>query len=305
MKINYIILKEDKNQQLKNILKNKLYISSVLLTKLKKFKCITVNEKIVFTNYIVKENDMICVDLTSLETEHKFEDKFKLVNKPLDILYEDEYLLIVNKPSNMPIHPSSKNYENTLSNIVANYLKKQQIYNIHIVTRLDHNTTGICIFAKNSYIQELFVRKKHIINLQKWYLAVVNGIMTKKHDIINLPISRKENTIILREVNEKGDVAKTEYYVEKINKRKNFSIINILLHTGRTHQIRVHMSYIGHTLLGDDLYAKEQNVLNIDKYISRQALHCKKICFNHPITNKYIEIEAMPPEDIQKLINYI
>ena len=302
MKITYTILKNDENQKLKNILKNKLYISSVLLIKLKKYNCIKVNGNSTFTNYIVRLNDVITVDLAKIEIENKFEDKFILIDDNLNILYEDEYLLIVNKPANMPVHPSSQNYENTLSNIVANYLKKQGIYNIHIVTRLDHNTTGICIFAKNSYIQELFVRKKEIINLQKWYMAIVDGKFKEKHGIITENIARKKDTIILREVNEQGDFAKTEYFALSYNQEKDYTVVKILLHTGRTHQIRVHMSYIGHTLLGDDLYAQEYNVKNITKLINRQALHANKISFNHPITNQFIEIECPMPSDMQRLI---
>lgn len=304
MEIKYTVLKEDENQKLKNILKNKLYISSVLLIKLKKYDCIMVNGNSTYTNYLIKENDVITVDLDKVEVKNKFENKFKLIDSSLDILYEDEYLLIVNKPANMPVHPSSQNYENTLSNIVASYLKKQGIFNIHIVTRLDHNTTGICIFAKNSYIQELFVRKKDIIDFKKWYIAIVNGNVKETHGIITANIARKKDTIILREVNKSGDFAKTEYFVESYNEEKDFTIVKILLHTGRTHQIRVHMSHIGHVLLGDDLYAQEYNTKDITKFINRQALHSSKISFNHPITNKYIEIECQLPTDMQNLVEH-
>ena len=134
MKIEYTALENDRDKKLKDILKKRLYISSELLKKLKYSNCIYVNSKEEYTNYIIKTNDKICIDLEKylkIKNSLKFEDKFELVNKPLDILYEDEYLLIVNKPSNMPTHPSSDNYTNTLSNIVANHLKKQGIYNIH------------------------------------------------------------------------------------------------------------------------------------------------------------------------------
>ena len=172
MKLEYVIKKEDISKKLKDILKNKLYISSILLKRLKCSKAIFVNDSLTFVNYNVKENDKVMIDLALIEYNNKFMDKFKLVNAPLDILYEDEYLLVVNKPNNMPVHPSCDNYENTLANIVANYLKKQKIYNIHIITRLDKNTTGICIFAKNDDKQELFIRKKDIINLKKEYLTI-------------------------------------------------------------------------------------------------------------------------------------
>lgn len=301
MKFEYIAKKEDENITVKEILKKKMYVSSILLKNLRESKGIFVNNNNVFTNYVIQENDVITIDLNTIDPTNKFEDKFKLINKPLDILYEDEYLLIINKPANMPIHPSSNNYENTLSNIVAYYLKNKGIYNIHIVTRLDHNTTGICIFAKHAYIQELFIRKKEQINFKKYYIAIVNGIVKDEHGIIELPIARKENTIILREVNINGEYAKTEYYVEKINYEKNYTILNILLHTGRTHQIRVHMSHIGHPLLGDELYANNKDKLDICKYINRQALHCIKISFHHPITNNKIIIDCDLPSDMNNL----
>ena len=307
MKLNYKVLKYDENKKLKDILKKRLNISTELLKKLKYSNSIFVNNKNEFVNYIVKENDEILVDLENyllLKDAPKFEDKFILNDAPLDILYEDEYLLIVNKTANMPTHPSSDNYDNTLSNIVASYLKKQNIFNIHIVTRLDKNTTGICIFAKNEYIQELFVRKKDKINLQKEYIAIVNGIVENNHDIITKNIKRMENTIILRETTDLdlGDWAKTEYTVLKRNLDLNYTVLKVLLHTGRTHQIRVHMIDIGHILLGDTLYATHYNIENIDKLISRQALHAYSVTFNHPITNEVIKIVAPIPEDMKKLI---
>lgn len=306
MKITYKVTNKDNNKELKYILKNRQYISSKLLIKLKLSHSIFVNEKTEFINFIVKENDNITIDFDILEkseNKKRFIDKFPKVDKKIDILYEDEYLLIVNKPKNMPIHPSCDNYDNTLSNIVANYLEKQNIYYIHILTRLDKNTTGICIFAKHEYVQELFTKRKEFINFKKKYLCVVYGIVKRDNDIIEKNIARKEGTIILREVNENGDFAKTEYKVLKRNYNKNYTVLEIVLHTGRTHQIRVHMSYIGHPLLGDELYGIEHNVIDNLTYIDRQALHCMEISFTHPITEKRISIKCDIPQDIKILIN--
>ena len=307
MKLEYVIINKDDNKKLKDILKKRLYISTELLKKLKYSDCIYVNGKVEHVNYIVKEYDNILVDLQKYinkKNAQKFEDKFTIKDEPIDILYEDEYLLIVNKPSNMPTHPSTDNYENTLSNIVASYLKKQGIYNIHIVTRLDKNTTGICIFAKNEYIQELFVRLKNKINIKKEYIAIVNGIIENDVGIIEKRIKRMDNTIILRCTTDdsSGDYAKTEYKVLKRNKRENYTVLKVILHTGRTHQIIVHMIDIGHILLGDTLYAEHYNIKNIDRLISRQALHAYKVSFTHPITNEFIQVTAKIPEDMQSLI---
>ena len=307
MKINYIAKEQDKDKKLKEILKRRLYISSELLKKLKYADTIYVNGKLTYTNYLVQENDNIEVDLEKYITnkkDQKFEDKFELVDKPIDILYEDEYLLVVNKPANMPTHPSADNYTNTLSNIVASYLKKQGIYNVHIITRLDKNTTGICIFAKNEYIQELFVKKKHKINIQKEYTAIVDGIIEEDHGIIEKNIARMDNTILLRHTvpDTEGDYAKTEYTVLERNKEQNYTVLNVQLHTGRTHQIRVHMISIGHILLGDTLYAEYYNKENIDKLIGRQALHARKVTMTHPITEKTLVVEAPLPEDMKRLM---
>lgn len=307
MKLNYIAKSYDQDKKLKDILKKRLYISTELLKKLKYSNCIFVNNKEEFVNYIIKENDLVTVDLEkylNIKDTPKFEDKFILKDAPLDILYEDEYLLIVNKPENMPTHPSADNYDNTLSNIVAAYLKKQGINNIHIVTRLDKNTTGICIFAKNEYIQELFVRRKDKLNLKKEYIAIVNGIITEEHGIIEKNIARMDNTIILRHtvIDNTGDYAKTEYNVLSRNEEKNYTVVNVLLHTGRTHQIRVHMIALGHILLGDTLYAEHYGIHDIDKLISRQALHAHSISFNHPITDEFIQIHADIPNDMKNLI---
>jgi 23S rRNA pseudouridine1911/1915/1917 synthase len=303
MELKYETSKSDVGRNIKDILAKKLYISTNLINKLKITEAIIVNDKPVFTNYIMREHDVITVNLNKLnETGVKFKDKFKMVEENLDIIYEDEYLLIVNKPPFIPVHPSSNNYDETLSNIVAAYLYKQGIYSINILTRLDKNTSGICIFAKNEYIQELFTRKKEIINLKKEYLAIADGIIEEYHFIIEKNITRKNDSIILREVNENGDYAKTECNVISKNYDKNYTVLNIILHTGRTHQIRVHLANTGHVLLGDDLYAIEYNVDNICKYISRQALHCSKVSFIHPITNEKIKIESKIPKDIQSLI---
>lgn len=307
MKIEYIVTKLDDSKTLKDLLKNKLYISSILLKKLKDTRSILVNEETGYVKNPVRENDIITVNFDKVDSDKKnqansFCNKFNLLNGDLDIIYEDEYLLVINKPSNMPIHPSSDNYENTLSNIVANYLYNQGLYGIHIVTRLDKNTTGLSIFAKNSYIQELFIRKNYLINLQKQYLCICDGIIQDNNFIIEKKIARKDNSIILREVNESGDYAKTECRVIKRVYEKNYSIVEVILHTGRTHQIRVHMASINHVLLGDDLYANEYEVADICKYIKRQALHCHKLSFYHPITNKYIQLIAKIPEDISNLL---
>lgn len=281
-------------------------VDNVLRKRLKmSHRVIKENESRVFVNgkHLNRRDNLNIGDILEIELIQNIPDKDMFVNKyeceggKLDVLYEDDYILAVNKPAGMPVHPSSNHYTNTLSNIVAPYLAKQGIYGIHIVTRLDKDTSGVCIFAKHPYIQELFNIDKIKMKLEKEYVAVVNGKVLK-HQIIEEPIARKNDTIILREVRDDGKYAKTEYERVLYNSIDNYSVVKIKLYTGRTHQIRVHMSHIGHTLLGDDLYATEKEKEYILKLISRQALHCRKISFLHPITDKLICIEAGVPQDM-------
>ncbi len=314
MKIEYITTKLDNGKTLKHILQKKLYISNILLFNLVKFNKIYINGKNMSENVYLssrmKNEEKITVLLDSKtdinKSNIKYSDKFKKYDFKLDILYEDEYILAVNKPAYMVSHPSASDYLTTLSNAAYSYLEAQGINTIHLITRLDKNTSGVCIFAKHKYVQELFARKKDTIDFKKEYIAIVNNIVKENHAIVEKNIIRAENSIILRKVCNAplGDFAKTEYFKIKDNKDENYSVLKIILHTGRTHQIRVHMSSISHTLLGDDLYATNEEKNYISNKIKRQALHARSLTFYHPITGEYIEIIAPVPDDIKKLIDF-
>ena len=304
MKIQYHIDKNDSNLTIKKILKEKLFVSTRLLNKLKLSNSILVNNVSKPVNHLLNLNDNIILDFDNMNNENtdKFLDKYEPYDFHINILHEDEYILIVEKPSNMIIHPTCNDRSYTLANAIAKYLEAKQISSIHILTRLDKDTSGICILAKNEYIQELFERKKDSINFKKEYICIVNGIVKKNHDFITKKIARSPNSIITREINENGDFAKTEYFILKKLENINATVLSVILHTGRTHQIRVHLNSIGHTLLGDDLYANEDEKNMILNYIKRQALHCSKISFYHPITNEFIEITSLPPNDMLNII---
>lgn len=281
------------NKSVKDILKNTLNLSNRLIIKLKKYKQIYCNDKLCYTNHIVKLNDVISVNIDFKEEGNIVPRSF-----PLDILYEDECLLIVNKSAGIPTHPSMEHFTDTLSNFVKDYYIKHNINSlIRPVNRLDKDTSGIVIFAKNQYIQECLIKQMKNNEFKKYYYAVIEGTLANQNGTICLPIARQADSIIKRCVNENGQVAITNYKVENEIKQKNCSLISIYLQTGRTHQIRVHFSHIGHSLLGDTLYGGNT------QYISRQALHCKEVYFKHPLTDNLIHITCSLPKDIEQILN--
>lgn len=291
MEIIYTV--KENNKTIKQILKENLFISDKLLSFLKKNSLILCNnQKVINLNFLSNPNDIIKVDLNFEE------DNSNIVptKMNLNIIYEDDALLILNKPAGVPVHPSMLHYTNSLSNGVKYYfdtlgLKKK----LRPVNRLDRNTSGIVIFAKNQYIQECLIHQMQTKEFKKVYLAVIEGHLDKLKGTIDAPIARKENSIIERCVNANGEKAITHYKVLKQNFKKNYDFIECILDTGRTHQIRVHFSYIGHPLIGDTLYG------NDSKYISRQALHAYKIEFIHPIGHKLMQFAADVPKDFSLL----
>ena len=295
MKLSIKINSDLQNINLYKILNTNLNLSKRLITKLKNNKLIFCNNEVAYTNYIVKLNDIISVDI---DFEEDNNDNIVALDKNIDIIYEDDCLIALNKPSNMPTHPSCNHFEDTLSNALKLYYLKNNINKtIRPINRLDKDTSGIVIFAKNQYIQEHLINQMKTLKFEKEYLAIVEGKLENIEGTINLPIARENNSIIKRCVNISGDNAITKYKViDEFQINENiYSKLLIKLETGRTHQIRVHMSHIGHPIIGDSLYGKKSDIIN------RQALHCYHLSFIHPITNKKIMLEAKIPEDIQRL----
>lgn len=292
MKLEYKITNLTKYESIKAILKEEFLMSDRLIAKLKNTSQIYINSKPVYINHMFSIGDILSVNLDFNEdSENIVPTKMKL-----DILYEDESLLILNKPAGIPVHPSMEHYSDSLSNGVKYYFNQISLkHKIRPVNRLDRNTSGIVIFAKNQYIQECLIKQMKTDNLKKEYLALANGNLSKKEQIISAPISRKENSIIERCVNANGSEAIT--IVELLKNFDNYSLIKCILKTGRTHQIRVHMQFINHPILGDTLYGIPSNLIN------RQALHAYKVSFTQPITKENISIIAELPEDMKKLIN--
>lgn len=292
MNLSYQIDKDDHYDNILHVLKEQFLLSDRLITKLKKANKIYLNDLPTYTKKSVTVGDKVSV-LIDFE-----EDNSNIVasNIPLDIIYEDDYLLVINKPANIAIHPSILHFDNSLSNGVKFYFDKLGLKKkIRIVNRLDRNTSGIVVFAKNEYIQECLIKQMKTKELKKEYLAIAKGILESKSDTLNFPIARKEGSIIERTVSSDGDSAITHYDIVK--EFNNLSLVHIVLETGRTHQIRVHFSYIGHPILGDTLYGSPSELIN------RQALHSYKLTFIHPVTKKVLSLEAPLPNDIKNIIN--
>lgn len=280
MVLKYVVDKQFDN--VLEILKSKLFISERLLAKLKRNKKILLNNIPSSVKSPVKIGDLIEVYIDFEE------DNSNIVpnNMPLNIIYEDDCFLIVDKPFNCAVHPSCYHYSDSLSNGVRSYfdsigLKKK----IRPVNRLDKDTSGLVVFSKNEYIQECLIRQMKDNTFKKDYTAIVEGILPEKNGTLDFPISRKSGSIIERCVCESGATSVTHYDVLKEFEidGKTFSYVHCRLETGRTHQIRVHFSHISHPLLGDTLYG------SASPYIHRQALNCSKLSFIHPICNKKME----------------
>lgn len=236
-------------------------------------------------------------DLLQIHIEEKEGSENIVPNKmELSILYEDEDILVIDKPSNMPIHPSINHYEHTLANGVLWYYSSQNIpYTFRCITRLDRDTTGVTLLAKHMLSASVLSKAMQQKQIQKEYLALCDGIVPES-GTINAPIYRAADSVIERCVDfEKGDSAITHFSREQTNGR--ISLVRVRPETGRTHQIRVHMQYIGHPLLGDFLYHPEDHSMN------RQALHCASLTFAHPITGERLTFNAKLPEDMKQLLS--
>ncbi|MDO5291997.1 MAG: RluA family pseudouridine synthase [bacterium] len=294
-RLEYSIKEKDMGKPIGKFLKEKGY-STTILTSLKKTTYgIQKNQVHAFVNERLAVGDTLTI---CIEEQVEAEELISL-NCELDILYEDEDLLVVNKPYNMPIHPSINNYHNTLANAVSNYYKKKnEAYVFRCINRLDRDTTGATIIAKNVLSASILSDQVKDRKIHRTYLALVEG-ETKEQGIIDLPIGRKEGSVIERMVDIKnGKRAVTHFHrVKTIKvKDKQVSLAKLKLETGRTHQIRVHMSYVGHPLLGDFLYNEECRLMK------RQALHSAELRFIHPISGREIKILAPLPEDMEGVL---
>lgn len=260
---------------------------------------ITVNQNQVKTNYKVKAGDQICIQLPEPEDIH-----IEPEDIPLDIVYEDEDLLVINKPKGMVVHPAAGHYSGTLVNAVM-YHCRENLSSINgvlrpgIVHRIDMDTTGLLVVCKNDLAHNSLAEQLKVHSITRKYQAIVYGTFKEPTGTIDRPIGRhpvdrKKQAIDVRN----GRQAVTHYRVLETFGDK-YSLIECQLETGRTHQIRVHMASIQHPLLGDTVYGPNKNPY----HLQGQALHAGTLGFNHPRTGEYMEFTKEPPEYFQTLIN--
>ncbi len=271
------------SKDIKFILKVHFGFSDAMITRLKKGDGILLNGEKAFVIKKVKTGDVLKITLYDEKSENIVPNDI-----PLQILYEDEDILAVSKPADMPTHPSIKHFEGTLANAVMHYYKDVP-FTFRAVTRLDRDTSGVVIIAKNAAAQDKLSNQLMSGEFKKEYLALCVGILGEKSGRIDAPIKREKEGIIKRCIAPDGKRAISDY--EVIEEKNGMSMIRLIPHTGRTHQLRLHLSYIGTPIYADFLYGE-------DVIGERIRLHCRKVSFIHPFNGERMEIIASLPDDM-------
>lgn len=291
--LSFQVGQQDEDKLLRDFLKEKQISKGALIDIKFNGGALHANGSAVTVRYVLHEGDTVEVFFPK---EEPSED---LVAEaiPLDIVFEDEYVLVVNKPAGMASIPSREHRHGTLANAVLCYYQSKGICaTIHIVTRLDRDTSGLMLIAKHRHAHHLFSLQQKEFGVKRRYEALVHGEMTgSAFGNVDAPIGRKDSSIIEREVRDDGQRAVTHYEVLRIG--SDWSHVTLRLETGRTHQIRVHMAYIGHPLLGDSLYGG-----CVDTGMSRQALHSCELSFFHPVKEREMTFSCALPEDMKRVL---
>lgn len=280
----------DAGQTVRDVLQKRYGVSRRLLVRAKFNGLITRNGALVFVNEQVQTGDEIAVLVDEEETEAVLPEEM-----PLTIRYEDEDLMVIAKPAGLVVHPTGNHPAGTLANgVVAYWQKRGEKRRFRAVNRLDKDTSGLLIVAKNQWAHEQFSRMQQERRLTRIYQAIAEGIVIPDAGVLDHPIGLAENSFITRQVREDGQTAVTQFRV--LARGDGMSHVELRLETGRTHQIRVHMSHEGHPLAGDDLYGGART------YIGRQALHAAQLAFVHPRTGMEMKWSEPLPADMQHLL---
>lgn len=290
--LTYTVTPEEDGRMVKGILRGSLQLSYTLLKSLKwRENAILLNGQSVHVNTIVHAGDTVSVVLSERTPR---EDLYCANAAKPDIVYEDDDLLVLNKPAGVAMHPKSGDASaSSLAAMLTSYLGEGSVP--HFVSRLDKGTSGLLIAAKNGYVHDRLRRALHSSDLRREYRAVAVGRVEPPCGVIDAPIGHAEGSIIRRCVRADGLPSLTEYETLQVNDR--FTLLRLRPQTGRTHQLRVHMAYLGHPLAGDWLYGTEDKTL-----IARPALHSYELWFTQPVTGQELHFTAPIPQDMQRLM---
>ena len=290
--LTHTVLPEEEGRMVKGILRGSLQLSYTLLKSLKwRENAILLNGQSVHVNAIAHAGDVVSVALSERTPR---EDLYCENTAAPNIVYEDEDLLVLNKPAGVAMHPKADDAAApSLAVMLTGYLGEGSVP--HFVSRLDKGTSGLLIAAKSGYVHDRLRRALHSSELRREYRAVAVGQVTPPRGVIDAPIGRADGSIIRRCVREDGLVSRTEYEVLQTTER--FTLLRLRPETGRTHQLRVHMAYLGHPLAGDWLYGTEDKNL-----IARPALHSYELWFTQPVTGQEMHFTAPIPQDMQRLL---
>ena len=288
--LTHTVIEAEAGQPVKQLLLHLWGISGSFLSRLKFRQAITVNGAPVTVCFVPCPGDVLAADISDLPGEHPH---IRPVDFPLDILYEDEDLLLINKPAGIAVHPAALTEETaTIAGAAAHYLHSESF---HAVNRLDRGTTGVMAVAKTGFIHARCMAMLHTDDFRREYRAVCEGIPSPAEGDIDLPIGRAESSLLKRQADPLGQPAHTHYEVLAASQGR--ALLRLTPTTGRTHQLRVHMAAIGHPLTGDWLYGTEDRAL-----IARPALHSYHLRMMHPLTGTTIDATAPLPEDMQRLL---
>lgn len=294
-KIVFTVKEEEQGLKLREYLRKIQRFSGRLIKGAALSGRIQIDNKRVKLNYVLKSGDVISFNLSKEESQN-----IEAEEMDIEVIYEDKDIIVVNKKPGIVVHPTRSYPNRTLANGLAYYFQKNgEKCIVRLVSRLDMDTSGLIIVGKNQFAHMCLSRDMKSEDFEKSYIAVIHGKMKEKQGIIDLPIYRPEGDDIRRVVDDKGQKSITCYKV--IEEFKFDQLLKLTLKTGRTHQIRVHLSHLGHPLYGDILYGIEGD----DKYINRQALHAYRLKFPHPRKGKTLELETDMPQDILNLIKKI
>lgn len=291
MTIEYIVPGHRAGVSLHGILKYDMHLSSRLITILKRQEGVFVNGRRARTIDHVSAGDLV-----SVVWEDESDSMIKPEDLKVDILYEDDWFIAFNKPPGMPVHPSANHQSGTLANHVRFLFDKMNLASrIRPVNRLDRDTSGVALFARHSHAQDRLVALMKRNMVKKVYLGIVEGAFSPGEGVIDLPIARKHGSLMLRVADPSGERSVTHY--RTIASYDGFSLVEFILETGRTHQIRVHCHASGHPILGDSLYPG-----SVTNLINRQALHSHSLVFTHPASGTKISICAPLPDDMKAVL---